>query len=111
MRYVALAALVCLALVAQPVVADAGAESVDVRDLSTEELGDGNGTEVTVRYKTTVTVKLNTYLFGSEELQDEIVDAVGVEEEHVEFESLDTESAEMVYEGGSDEINFSSVDS
>lgn len=109
MRYVALAALVCLTLLAQPVVADAGGESVDVQDVSTEELDDGNGTEVVVRYETTVTVKVNTYLFGSEELEDEVVDAVGVGEEHVEFESLDTESAEMVYEGESDEINASSV--
>jgi hypothetical protein len=78
----------------------AAAGPVEVETVSTVD--SGNETTVTVRYETTVTAKINTYLFGSEELEERIVEAVGVEEEHVEFESLDTESAEILYDGEAD---------
>jgi len=94
--------VVFAAFVATPVAADAGA-TVDVETVSTVE--NGNETRVSVGYETTAAVKVNTYLFGSEELQDEVVDSVGVEEERVEFESLDTRSAEMVYDGDAEDVS------
>ncbi|MFP4189157.1 MAG: hypothetical protein ACOCRA_00865 [Halobacteria archaeon] len=101
---------VCLALLAQPVLADAGGESIEIESVSTVDSGDDSVT-VTVSYETRVTTKINTYLFGSEELQKAIVEALGVEGEHVEFERLDADSAEMVYDGGAEDIDVASITS
>lgn len=97
----ALALVVCVAFATTPVAADPGGV-VDIKTVSTVD--DGNVTRVSVGYETTVAVKVNTYLFGSEELQDELAESVGIEEERVEFESLDTSSAEMVYDGDSENV-------
>lgn len=100
-RKVAVAAIVCATLLASPASADAG-EPVEIETVSTVDAD--NRTEVSVRYEAAVTVRINTYLFGSEELQDEIVDSIGVEKDRVEFESLDIESAEILYDGEPDNV-------
>jgi hypothetical protein len=94
--------VVLLALLAHPVSADGGSVSVETVSVTDTQ----NETTVTVRYDTPVTTKINTYLFGSEELQDDLVDSVGIDGEHVEFESLDTGSAEILYDGEA-ELNLS----
>jgi hypothetical protein len=100
-KNVVLAVAVCFALLAPPVSAQP-TETVEIETVSTVDAD--NRTEVSVRYDTAVTVKINTYLFGSEELQERIVESIGVDEERVEFRSLNTDSAEMVYDGESDDV-------
>lgn len=94
-------------LLAPPVAAQPVSDAhLDIETVSVVE--EQNTTTVLLYYETSTTVKLSTYLFGSEDLQDTLVEHVGAEPEKVEFESLDTDSAELVYDGEADTLSVDS---
>ena len=103
--HIAVLAVLFLSFVAQPAVAEPVSDDhVDIKEITMVE-EDGT-TTVTVEYDTSFSVRFSTFLFGSAPLEERLVDAVGAEDEDdIEFVSLDSRSAELVYDGEADELS------
>ncbi len=103
---------VCLILLVQPVAADAPLEPEPISDdrFEVEEVTvdeEDGVADVTVEYDVPLSVKLDTYLFGSGSLEQTVLDRLGIDSSDTEFERLDTASAEVSYDGEADEVETS----
>ena len=107
--YLTVATFLLLALVVQPVTAEPVSDSnMNMQEIVVEESGDE--TKILLEYETSLSVRVGTFLFGSDELEEQVLDSLGVEDSEAEFVSLDSESAEIIYTGDADELSTGSAD-
>jgi hypothetical protein len=107
--YLAVVTLVFLILVSQPVAAEPVSDSnMDVEEVVVVE--DEGETRILLEYETTLSVRVGTFLFGSDALEEQVLDSVGIEESNSEFVSLGSESAEVLYLGDAEEISTQEAD-
>jgi len=105
----ALVLAVCVALLVQPVAADAPVDPESLSDdrfeFETVDIDDTNDSvDVTVEYDVPLSVKVDVYLFGSGSLEETVLERLGLEPADARFDRLDTSSAELSYDGEPDEL-------
>lgn len=98
-----------LALIIQP--AAAVTEPVSDNKVNTQEVvvvedETDSETRIHLEYETSFSVRIGTFLFGSDALEEQVLDSVGADDSEAEFVSLDAESAEIVYTGDSEDLSF-----
>ena len=104
--YPAVLTLLTLALLTQTAAAEPVSDNkVNMEEVVLVEDEAESETTINLEYETGLSLRLGTFLFGSEVLEDKLLESVGVEESEAEFVSLNSESAEIVYSGSADELS------
>lgn len=106
--YPAVLTLLLLALLTQPAAAvsePVSEDNINMQEIVLVEDETEDETRVLLEYETSFSVRIGTFLFGSEALEEQVLDSVGVDESEAEFVSLDAESAEILYSGDSEDIS------
>lgn len=98
-------ALLALTFVAQPAAAEPVSDAnIDIEKITVNEGDEDERTTVTVEYDTSLSVRVSTFLFGSEPLEERVLNSIGADEDEAEFVRLGPESAELTYEGETEDI-------
>jgi len=97
------------ALIIQP--AAAVSEPVSDNKVNTQEVvvvedETDSETRIHLEYETSFSVRIGTFLFGSDALEEQVLDTVGADDSEAEFVSLDAESAEILYAGDAEDLSF-----
>ena len=100
--------LLSLALLTQP--AAAVSEPVSDNNINMQEVvlvedETDDETRVLLEYETSFSVRVGTFLFGSDALEEQVLNYVGVNDSEAEFVSLDAESAEIIYSGDAEDLS------
>ena len=77
--------------------------NIEIEQITVDE-SEGEPTTVTVEYDTSLSVRVSTFLFGSGPLEERVLNSVGADNDDAEFVRLGPESAELVYEGETEDI-------
>jgi hypothetical protein len=106
--YPAVLILLSLALLIQP--AAAVSEPVSDNNINMQEVvlvedETDDETRVLLEYETSFSVRVGTFLFGSDALEEQVLNYVGVNDSEAEFVSLDAESAEIIYSGDAEDLS------
>jgi len=101
--------LLSLALLTQP--AAAVSEPVSDNNINMQEVvlvedETDDETRVLLEYETSFSVRVGTFLFGSDALEEQVLNYVGVNDSEAEFVSLDAESAEIIYSGDAEDLSL-----
>lgn len=98
--------VILLALATQTAAAEPVSDSkVNMQEVVIVEDESEGETRILLEYETSFSVRIGTFLFGSEALEEQVLDSVGVEESEAEFVSLDSESAEILYLGEAESVS------
>lgn len=105
--YLAVLAVLLLALVTTPAaaVSEPVSDNINMREVVIVEDETEDVTKILLEYDTSFSVRIGTFLFGSEALEEQVLDSVGIDESEAEFVSLDAESAEILYSGDSEDLS------
>lgn len=104
--YLAVLTLLFLVLVTQTAAAEPVSDNkVNMHDVVLVEDESEDVTKIILEYDTSFSVRIGTFLFGSEALEEQVLDSLGVDESEVEFVSLNSESAEILYFGEAESLS------
>ncbi|MDZ7688432.1 MAG: hypothetical protein U5J64_06890 [Halobacteriales archaeon] len=102
--YLAVLSILFLALLTQPALAEpVSEEHVNIQEIMVVE--EDEKTTVSLEYETSFSVRVSTFLFGSDSLEERLIDVVGVDEDDTVFVRLNSESAELIYYGDAGDIS------
>jgi len=102
--YLAVLSILFFALLTQPALAEpVSEEHINIEEIKIVE--EGETTTVSLEYETSFSVRVSTFLFGSDSLEERILNVVGVDEESSEFAHLNSDSAELIYYGEAEDIS------